>query len=397
MPQLTFKLPGGKPVDKTDTPSNNQVVTFNSGKEQYDVQSNPGGGEANTSSNSGTGEGLALAKVGVDLPFKSLIGDTEIVLTGNANDVTFSLAADIARLGTAQTWTAKQTFGPDATNPGINFGGVTANPSAAAGGDVWFRSDLNLFLGFDSTTRIFLFNSSSTDVSNKRYTSNNRFNDDQLIILNPLSTNRYTHQAGAIVANRVVNYPVLGGDDTFVFTGFSNVWGDGVKQTFNPDATNAGINVGAVASDPTALANADIWSSSNLFRGRTGGVTRDFVMATSDQILTAKTLSTDTFFSADPTFNDGIDIILDSTTGTSFGTATTQKLSFYGVTPIVQVTLGADLTNSVTSGGTDNTIADYSTSSNYNVVRATIRDDIFQLARSVKIIQDGLRDYGLLS
>lgn len=110
MPQITFKLPGGKPVDKTDTPTNNQVVTFNSGKDQYDAQSNPGGGEANTSSNSGTGEGLALTKVGVDLPFKSLIGDTEIVLVGNVSDVTFSISALLARFATVQTWTAAQSF-----------------------------------------------------------------------------------------------------------------------------------------------------------------------------------------------------------------------------------------------------------------------------------------------
>jgi len=83
-----------------------------------------GAGESNTSSNDGAGDGLAKAKVGVDLPFKSLIDDTEIVITSNANDLTFSIAAAIARIGTAQTWTARQTFqdnGIRIQNPAATF------------------------------------------------------------------------------------------------------------------------------------------------------------------------------------------------------------------------------------------------------------------------------------
>jgi|GEM_PF-5537163 len=40
-----------------------------------------GGGEVNTSSNSGSGEGLALPKSGVDLPFKSLVAGTGISIS----------------------------------------------------------------------------------------------------------------------------------------------------------------------------------------------------------------------------------------------------------------------------------------------------------------------------
>lgn len=54
---------------------------------------------------------------------------------------------------------------------------------------------------------------------------------------------------------------------------------DGVKQTFNPDGTNAGVNVGAQAGDPSALANGDIWynSSANKFKCRENGVTADCI------------------------------------------------------------------------------------------------------------------------
>lgn len=56
------------------------------------------------------------------------------------------------------------------------------------------------------------------------------------------------------------------------------------------------------------------------------------------QALTNKALGAGTTFSADFTLNDGVDIITNATTGSSFGTATTQKISFYGVAPVVQPT-----------------------------------------------------------
>ena len=45
-------------------------ITLNSSATELEIVSTAVGGEDNTSSNSGTGEGLALTKVGVDLPMK---------------------------------------------------------------------------------------------------------------------------------------------------------------------------------------------------------------------------------------------------------------------------------------------------------------------------------------
>jgi hypothetical protein len=47
--------------------------------------------------------------------------------------------------------------------------------------------------------------------------------------------------------------------------------------------------------------------------------------------------------SGNHTFNDAANLIFNTTTGTQIGTGTTQKLSFYGVTPVVQITGSTDV------------------------------------------------------
>lgn len=97
------------------------------------------------------------------------------------------------------------------------------------------------------------------------------------------------------------------------------------------------------------------------------------------------------------TIAEAKNIALGTTTGTKIGTATTQKLGFWNAAPIVQPTDGAALTNSVTVGGTTNTIADFTNLTVYATDAPAIRNDIYQLARKVKIIDDALRLMGLLS
>ncbi len=48
------------------------------------------GGEANTASSVGSGASLVKAKVGVDLPFRSIVGTSPITATENTNDVTLA-------------------------------------------------------------------------------------------------------------------------------------------------------------------------------------------------------------------------------------------------------------------------------------------------------------------
>lgn len=95
------------------------------------------------------------------------------------------------------------------------------------------------------------------------------------------------------------------------------------------------------------------------------------------------------------TFADGANIIVNTTTGTKIGTATTQKIGFYNATPVVQQTQGA-ITNSVTAGGSTGTIANYTDLTVYANDAAAIRNDIYQLALGLQGCIAALRTYGLL-
>ncbi len=89
-------------------------------------------GETNTSSNSGTGEGVAQAKDDVDLPFKSLLGETNrIVLTGNTDDITFTIGTDIVTLDSTQTLTNKTINANNNTISNLTIGSEVTGASTA--------------------------------------------------------------------------------------------------------------------------------------------------------------------------------------------------------------------------------------------------------------------------
>ena len=75
---------------------------------------------------------------------------------------------------------------------------------------------------------------------------------------------------------------------------------------------------------------------------------------------------------------------------------TAAMIGFLGSAAVVQQASGANLTNNVTSGGTDDTIADFA-GALYSTDAATIRNDMYQLARKLKQVNDALRLYGLLT
>ncbi len=82
----------------------------------------------------------------------------------------------------------------------------------------------------------------------------------------------------------------------------------------------------------------------------------------------------------------------------AIGSATTAVLQFFGSgAGATQQTSGENLTNNVTAGGVDGTIADFTSLTVYATDAATIRNDIYQLARKLKQVNDGLRAYGMFT
>ena len=102
-------------------------------------------------------------------------------------------------------------------------------------------------------------------------------------------------------------------------------------------------------------------------------------------------------FQKDIQMLDGRNFQTATAVGSKIGTGTGQRIGFWNQTPTIQPTNGANLTNNVSSGGSDDTIANYTDLSTYSNDAAAIRNNIYQLARKLKIINDSLRTIGLNS
>ena len=89
-----------------------------------------GGGEVNTSSNVGTGAGLALPKVGFDLPFKSILAGSNITVTPQANTITISASGGAVggQVDSVVGGTDISVDSSDPVNPIVNFTGVIPPP-----------------------------------------------------------------------------------------------------------------------------------------------------------------------------------------------------------------------------------------------------------------------------
>ena len=148
-----------------------------------------------------------------------------------------------------------------------------------------------------------------------------------------------------------------------------------------PDSSLTNLTAGATP------VGADLFYSSQASASR---------KVTGTQIVTFITGLANTW-SASQTLSEGSNFVFGTTTGTKLGTATTQKIGFFNSTPVVQQASGANLTNSVTAGGVDDTIADFSDLTVYANSAAAIRNDIYQLARKLKQVNDALRLFGLLT
>jgi hypothetical protein len=88
-----------------------------------------------------------------------------------------------------------------------------------------------------------------------------------------------------------------------------------------------------------------------------------------------------------------------STDGVYVGNSSTCTLSFFGAALLAQIAIEATLTNNVTAGGSSNVIADYSSLTVYATDAAAIRNNIYQLARKLALLEAALKTttgYGLV-
>ena len=132
-----FKQKTGVDLElKTIKAGTNITVTNNA--DDITIDAAGGGGEVNTASNLGAGEGVFAQKTGVDLEFKSLVAGTNISLTGTANDITINSTAEQFYL--ERTETIDNATAVDVEYFTLVQGGTEiSNVINVTGGDYWFE------------------------------------------------------------------------------------------------------------------------------------------------------------------------------------------------------------------------------------------------------------------
>jgi hypothetical protein len=91
--------------ESNQSPNNLDIIQFNSATDEWELVSAVVGQAVQSSSNVGSGEGVAKPRIGDDLPFRSLTTTSKISLTGSADEIEIDigtlLISDIQGLQTA--------------------------------------------------------------------------------------------------------------------------------------------------------------------------------------------------------------------------------------------------------------------------------------------------------
>lgn len=140
---------------------------------------------------------------------------------------------------------------------------------------------------------------------------------------------RFDGTTGKLIQNGTITE-----DDTGALT-----FPDDVRQTFNPGATNAGINVGALAGDPGSPVNGDLWydSGSNELTARINGSNVSLGISGSGTVTNTGTLTANALIIG----NGGVDVTALGTLGT---TTTVLHGNAAGAPSFSAVDLAADVT-----------------------------------------------------
>lgn len=197
----------------------------------------------------------------------------------------------------------RQTFNPGADAAGLNVGSVASDPGTPTNGDIWYDSgnntldaringatvslgagggavatdaiwdakgDLAVGTGANTAAKLtagangLVLTTDSAEVTGLKWSSVAGTGD----VVGPGSSTdnalaRFDSTTGKLIQESVVT---VGDTGIFAFP-------DNIRQTFNPGANAAGINVGSVAGDPDTPSNGDLWydSSANELTARING------------------------------------------------------------------------------------------------------------------------------
>lgn len=174
-----MSLPWSEKTLKAVPVTNDEVMILDSEDTNPDtinkratLASLPSSGQINTASNVGTGEGVFKQKTVFNLEFKSLLGEAgKIELTGNTDDITFTLGFDVVTTDSANTYSAglTQSFVASATTAGININ--TQVPSTTFPGDIWRTAEFIQFKGVSNSVRTVVITEEAQTLTDKTFST----------------------------------------------------------------------------------------------------------------------------------------------------------------------------------------------------------------------------------
>ena len=373
------------------TPATNDVLTWNGTNWVSAAPPGAAGGEANTVTNIGTaGVGVYKQKVGVQFELKKInAGSTKITIFDDAvnNEIDIDAATETVLTNQANTFGAFDQLFP---HNRLKIGDSDASHAYTIAGSNLTTNRTVTLPALTTDDTFSMLGTSQTITGAKTFaTSTLKIQDSD-------ASNSYTIASSNLAADRTITLPLLTGNDVPVFEAHAQTLTN--KILTNPEFTAAHMTgnfkfdtYGAViqpnmdlfmkstaADSRTALYlipnktgvadtiarcwipmyNDDDLTNSEIFEFMTNGT--DGYLLRSRITGTGRTLrpikiqigSTQVLiFNADASISiaDASNIALGTTTGTKIGTATTQKIGFFGVTPVVQQTAISSPTADATS------------------------------------------------
>lgn len=286
-----------------------------------------------------------------------------------------------------------------ATLPAINIGSVAGTPSTlATNGDMWYDSTNNDFRGrVNGTSVSFLWNAITTATNTQvpfygnalgfitqsslfTFTSGTTLLTTGSLLLNQASAATQSQNILAVTAQTLTSQTAsetidvnFNSTNTVTFTG-STGFATQRGVVFQPrtyafaSATGTLTDTATVAISgaPIKGANAALTNTHGLLiqAGAVSTATNSYGLTVNAQTGATNNYAAQ-FIGGLGVFLSDINVVLGTTTGTIFGTSTSQKLSVWNKTPIVQPTTGVATATRVGGGGT--TVTDTDTFGGYKI------------------------------